>query len=494
MKADYSMYDLCEVVEYNGKKMIQYTMKGAKGVSTLENPGNDYDLTVLKSVALWPLPGDLYSAGGLDCEFYFDWEDPSRVMTVLKNVATEIKGLLERSLFFKDSRYSSILTCFILDSYFLNEFNYCPRLIIAGVSGSGKSTLQSILTLLCYRGYNVVSLTPASIYRTVDPYGVTTIIDESQHMGLEVKNSFDQLFKIGDCKDCPLIVRNTSVGNGYIQEGFYTYAPMAISIKPGTFEKEDIENRSFRLTMERCSEPRPEPDRARMKELRTCLYRLRYEFKLHPEVVSFKESYAKMYEWMDKMEIEPEDCERARKEYPALYGLKEIHGKLAGRTRDIAGVYGTLSQLFGGFDDIITTIYEMDNMYREKDRDTAEGRIFTALLDLINGSPFNKLNVIYSISTREIKDHLIIMTEDAGNTSRYDTNITANKITHTLKDLGFRVGPGTGNKSFIKPDPTIESTFLRCVKMYCDDDEIFRYVERLSELTPTINRKLIAKN
>jgi hypothetical protein len=59
------------------------------------------------------------------------------------------------------------------------EFDYAPRFIIMGEKGSGKSNLMKMLAELCQRPFMSSDITKAPLFRTIDQYKPTVLIDEA---------------------------------------------------------------------------------------------------------------------------------------------------------------------------------------------------------------------------------------------------------------------------------------------------------------------------
>lgn len=63
---------------------------------------------------------------------------------------------------------AELLATFIIGTYFMDIFEYAPRLLIRGATGSGKTKVLRICKELCYRGNLSGDTTEASMFRMID--------------------------------------------------------------------------------------------------------------------------------------------------------------------------------------------------------------------------------------------------------------------------------------------------------------------------------------
>ena len=83
-----------------------------------------------------------------------------------------------------------IVAAFVLASWFPDCFEAAPYLFIVGPLGSGKTKLLKLLRCLCRRGLIVGDIRSGSLYKLIDDWNPTLIIDE-----LDLGNS-------GESADC----------------------------------------------------------------------------------------------------------------------------------------------------------------------------------------------------------------------------------------------------------------------------------------------------
>jgi hypothetical protein len=92
----------------------------------------------------------------------------------------EIKEFFRKYLWLKDERYYDVLTCFVLATYRVEDFDVATYLFFFGPYKSGKSRALELLQLLCYRGIKCENTKLAGIYYLSDKFKPTHLYDETQ--------------------------------------------------------------------------------------------------------------------------------------------------------------------------------------------------------------------------------------------------------------------------------------------------------------------------
>ena len=94
-------------------------------------------------------------------------------------IVDELVGIIKRHVILPDNEALAI-AYWILQGYNIKEFTFAPRLlIISPEKRCGKSTLLQLLKVLCYRSYPIGNCTPAVLYRIIEKYHPTVLIDEA---------------------------------------------------------------------------------------------------------------------------------------------------------------------------------------------------------------------------------------------------------------------------------------------------------------------------
>ena len=94
-------------------------------------------------------------------------------------LVAEIKVIINRYMVLPQYTDEAI-AYWVLFTYGVNYFNFSPRLVIFSPEmRCGKSTLLSILQSLCYKSLKFSSITAAALFRTIEAYQPTILIDEA---------------------------------------------------------------------------------------------------------------------------------------------------------------------------------------------------------------------------------------------------------------------------------------------------------------------------
>ncbi len=109
----------------------------------------------------WKLP---YSA--LECSAWGVYED--------------VYNFIKEYLILKENEYH-IMTLWILATWIGDDFNSCGYLLFVAPKESGKSQAMQVLHHLAYRALVTVSVTPSSLFRGIELWKMTLLIDEAEY-------------------------------------------------------------------------------------------------------------------------------------------------------------------------------------------------------------------------------------------------------------------------------------------------------------------------
>jgi len=73
-----------------------------------------------------------------------------------------------------------IYTLWIMASWLVDDFDTCPYLLFIAPKESGKSQAIILLQHLCYRAVLSISVTPAALFRSIELWHITLLIDEAE--------------------------------------------------------------------------------------------------------------------------------------------------------------------------------------------------------------------------------------------------------------------------------------------------------------------------
>ena len=119
--------------------------------------------------------------------------------------ARELVGILELFLkkyyLFDDDKLPRIIAYYVLMTWLYDSFNAISYLRALGGAGSGKTELMRRIGHVCYRMINSSgSDTPATLFRTVEMFGGTLVIDEYDQEVSETTSDFVKILNMGAMK------------------------------------------------------------------------------------------------------------------------------------------------------------------------------------------------------------------------------------------------------------------------------------------------------
>jgi hypothetical protein len=118
-----------------------------------------------------------------------------------------------------------IIAAFILASWFADFFEAAPYLWIVGPLGSGKTTLLKVLWCLCRRGLITGNLRSGSLYKLVDAWDPTLIIDEFEFASSAANVELLGMLRSGSTPGFP-IFRNGQSFSPYCMKVISTRQPL----------------------------------------------------------------------------------------------------------------------------------------------------------------------------------------------------------------------------------------------------------------------------
>lgn len=159
------------------------------------------------------------------------WEEPTDGGELLEG----IKATLTRHMVLPDGA-AVALPLWILGSYIFDAFRIWPKLAITSPEKRcGKSTLLAgLLAPMVHRGLVASNISPAAIFRVIDAWRPTLLIDEADTF-LNGADELRGVINSGHTKSGAFVVR--TVGDDHEPKRFSTWAPMAIAMiktPPGT--------------------------------------------------------------------------------------------------------------------------------------------------------------------------------------------------------------------------------------------------------------------
>jgi len=164
-------------------------------------------------------------------------------------LADEVEQILKDYVFLERQEYYTAVTLWILLTYTFEKFPILPMLLITSpVMRCGKTTLLSILRGLTNKALIASNISPAAVYRTVEEYKPTLLLDEAD-TGLAANEELRGIINAGHTKDTAFVIRVGSKETNFEPENLNTFCPKAIAMigKPSN----TWVDRSIHIKMER---------------------------------------------------------------------------------------------------------------------------------------------------------------------------------------------------------------------------------------------------
>ncbi|MGD9638735.1 MAG: DUF3631 domain-containing protein [Alphaproteobacteria bacterium] len=162
-------------------------------------------------------------------------------------VLNELRDIFKKYLVLPENAETT-LALWVLFTYSFEAFEHSPRLLIhSPEKRCGKTTLLMLLDFLCCKSLRVSSLTASAMFRTIEAYAPTLLIDEADAF-LKEKEELRGIINEGHIKGGG-VIRNVEAHKGYSVRIFSCFCPCAIA---GIGKLADtIADRSIIITMRR---------------------------------------------------------------------------------------------------------------------------------------------------------------------------------------------------------------------------------------------------
>ncbi len=168
-----------------------------------------------------------------------------------QQIANHIKKMiLDRIIL--DEELATAITLWIIYTYLFDNFFISPLLTITSPEKRcGKTRVLTIIGSLVNRVISSSNISPASIYRAIEEYKPTLVIDEGDTFLTGSTSEVTGIINSGYTKSNAYVIRNVSSGNDYLPTKFSTWAPKAIAYIDSKKLPSTIEDRSIEIPLRR---------------------------------------------------------------------------------------------------------------------------------------------------------------------------------------------------------------------------------------------------
>lgn len=174
-------------------------------------------------------------------------ENYQDTLTLLEDIREFIHTYLEI-----DEIYERLASYYILFTWVYDSFENLPYLRALGDTGTGKSRFLSTIGLLCYKPMMLAgAVTAAPIYRVIEIYKGSMIIDEADFKDSDLAAEIVKILNVGFQKHYP-IVRMELNGSEYVAKAHSSFCPKILATRD-RFKDEALENRIYTVIMQTCT-------------------------------------------------------------------------------------------------------------------------------------------------------------------------------------------------------------------------------------------------
>lgn len=146
-----------------------------------------------------------------------------------KELVLEIKSIVQSHVILTDNQALAV-ALWILTTYVFRSFRVCPRLLVSSPEKRcGKTTLLETIQAMCFRGLAASNISAASIFRGLEAWSPTLLIDEADTF-LNSNDEMRGILNSGHTKSTAHVIRVVTEGDDYVPKKFSTYAPIGIGM------------------------------------------------------------------------------------------------------------------------------------------------------------------------------------------------------------------------------------------------------------------------
>ena len=352
------------------------------------------------------------------------WHDPVEGASL----AEEIRDNLRAHVIFASPTDADCAALWILGSYLMDTWRLWPRLLITSPTKQcGKTILLEVLEAMVHRGIIASNASPAVIYRAIEAWQPTLLLDEADTWARQ-NEELAGILNSGHTHRTATVLRNVEV-NGQIKPSkFSTWCPMAIA-GIGT-QRDTLMSRSIIISLRRKL-----PDEV-VKRL---------PFDLHKQLHRIRRQAAR---WaadnalrIGAMEIEPPACgnDRMQDNFTPLMRIADALGE--------------------PWPDRIAAAYAAKAKVEDDDNEPAGVMMLRDISEIFASRGADR------IATAEIVSELLMMEDRPWMEWRHGRPITAQSVAKQMKPFGIRATVkklgGTATRVYLRSE--IEAASARYV-------------------------------
>jgi hypothetical protein len=154
----------------------------------------------------------------------------------------EIKGFIHRYVDLSP-RFEMIAAYYVLLTWVYDSFNELPYLRVRGDPGSGKTRFLLTIGSLCYKPiFASGASTVSPIFRMLDAFRGTLVIDESDFRQSDERAEVVKIFNNGNARGFPVLRTEQTNKGEFNPHAYWVYGPKIIATR-GPFQDRALESR-----------------------------------------------------------------------------------------------------------------------------------------------------------------------------------------------------------------------------------------------------------
>lgn len=274
-------------------------------------------------------------------------------------VYSEIYNFCKSQLILEEDDYH-IITLWIMASWLVDDFQTCPYLCLLAPKESGKTQVLDVLSELAYRATKTISVTAPALFRAIELWHITLLIDEAEYQLKQETEAGQALYGClnGGYKRGSYAIRiegdaNSRIPTAYDVFGFKAIATtqlfhptlesrsIIINMTQGMPDKILIDTKQAALirakilfwrfeTLNKLALIMPESNRGRLIEMFIPLFTVAHIFKNTTGVqtaVSYSELIQILQKKISAMESNRKDEEHSSSEAHIICAINNLSGK-----------------------------------------------------------------------------------------------------------------------------------------------------------------------
>jgi len=137
-----------------------------------------------------------------------------------------------------DVFYETLAAYYVLFTWLYDAFNTVAYLRLLGDTGTGKSRFLQVVGALCFRSTSVSgAATTSPIFRILDRYRGTLIMDEADYRASDEKADIIKILNTGYQREQGVVLRSGDKNVGFETEVYVVYGPKVIATRKRFYDK-----------------------------------------------------------------------------------------------------------------------------------------------------------------------------------------------------------------------------------------------------------------